>query len=31
MGARMTFIMELLIYPAIHVVWKWGWEMKEGA
>ena len=29
-GIFTSFIMELLVYPAIYTVWKWRWEMKEG-
>jgi len=24
-----SFILELLVYPAIYEVWKWHFEMKE--
>ncbi|MFH2203963.1 MAG: CusA/CzcA family heavy metal efflux RND transporter [Elusimicrobiota bacterium] len=30
-GIFTSFIMELMIYPAIYTVWKWRFEMKEGA
>jgi copper/silver efflux system protein len=31
MGGLVTsFIMELLVYPAIYTVWKWRFEMKRG-
>ncbi len=30
-GIFTSFIMELLIYPAIYTVWKWRGEMKRGA
>ncbi len=30
-GIFTSFIMELLIYPAIYMIWKWRWEMKEGS
>jgi len=26
-GIFTSFIMELLIYPAIYTIWKWRWEM----
>ena len=29
-GIFTSFLMELLIYPAIYTVWKWRWEMKKG-
>ncbi|MDE2314235.1 MAG: efflux RND transporter permease subunit [Elusimicrobia bacterium] len=29
-GIFTSFIMELLIYPAVYTIWKWRWEMKEG-
>ena len=29
-GIFTSFIMELLVYPAIYAVWKWRFEMKEG-
>jgi Cu(I)/Ag(I) efflux system membrane protein CusA/SilA len=32
MGGLVTsFIMELLVYPAIYTVWKWKFEMKHGS
>jgi Cu(I)/Ag(I) efflux system membrane protein CusA/SilA len=32
MGGLITsFIMELLVYPAIYTVWKWRFEMKHGS
>jgi len=32
MGGLLTsFILELLVYPAIYTVWKWKYEMKKGA
>jgi Cu(I)/Ag(I) efflux system membrane protein CusA/SilA len=32
MGGLVTsFILELLVYPAIYVIWKWRFEMKKGA
>ncbi|MEW6744722.1 MAG: CusA/CzcA family heavy metal efflux RND transporter [Planctomycetota bacterium] len=31
MGGLITsFILELLVYPAIYAVWKWRFEMKQG-
>ncbi len=31
MGGLITsFILELLVYPAIYAIWKWQFEMKEG-
>ncbi len=27
-GIFTSFIMELLVYPAIYTIWKWGWEVK---
>jgi Cu(I)/Ag(I) efflux system membrane protein CusA/SilA len=29
-GILTSFIMELLVYPAIYTVWKWRFEMREG-
>lgn len=29
-GLFTSFIMELLVYPAIYAVWKWRFEMKQG-
>lgn len=29
-GILTSFIMELLVYPAIYTVWKWRYEMREG-
>ena len=29
-GVLTSFLMELLIFPAIYFVWKWRYEMKEG-
>ena len=29
-GITTSFILELLIYPAIYTVWKWRFEMKQG-
>ncbi len=30
-GLFTSFLMELLVYPAIYAVWKWRFEMKRGA
>jgi Cu(I)/Ag(I) efflux system membrane protein CusA/SilA len=30
-GIFTSFIMELLVYPPIYSIWKWGYEMKQGA
>ncbi|MFI5366986.1 MAG: efflux RND transporter permease subunit [Candidatus Binatia bacterium] len=27
-GIFTSFIMELVVYPAIYAIWKWGWEVK---
>ncbi|OGP72280.1 MAG: cation transporter [Deltaproteobacteria bacterium RBG_13_60_28] len=27
-GVATSFLMELLIYPAIYLLWKWHWEVK---
>ena len=29
-GLCTSFILELLVYPAIYAIWKWRFEMKEG-
>ena len=29
-GLLTSFILELLVYPAVYAVWKWRFEMKEG-
>jgi Cu(I)/Ag(I) efflux system membrane protein CusA/SilA len=29
-GITTSFIMELLVYPAIFTIWKWRFEMKRG-
>ncbi len=29
-GIFTSFLMELLVYPAIYAVWKWNFEMKKG-
>jgi Cu(I)/Ag(I) efflux system membrane protein CusA/SilA len=32
MGGLITsFLLELLVYPAIYVIWKWRFEMKKGS
>jgi Cu(I)/Ag(I) efflux system membrane protein CusA/SilA len=30
-GLFSSFLLELLIYPVIYFVWKWKFEMREGA
>ncbi|MCM2279881.1 MAG: CusA/CzcA family heavy metal efflux RND transporter [Oligoflexia bacterium] len=30
-GILASFVMELLVYPAIFTIWKWNFEMKKGA
>ena len=27
-GIFTSFIMELVVYPAIYAIWKWRWEVK---
>jgi copper/silver efflux system protein len=27
-GITTSFVMELVVYPAIYAVWKWNWEVK---
>jgi Cu(I)/Ag(I) efflux system membrane protein CusA/SilA len=27
-GILTSFVMELVIYPAVYAIWKWGWEVK---
>ncbi|MBI4343272.1 MAG: efflux RND transporter permease subunit, partial [Candidatus Omnitrophica bacterium] len=29
-GLATSFILELLVYPAIYAIWKWKFEMREG-
>ncbi len=29
-GLATSFLLELLVYPAIYAVWKWKFEMREG-
>lgn len=29
-GVFTSFILELLVYPAIYIIWKWNFEMKKG-
>ena len=29
-GLSTSFILELLVYPAVYFVWKWRFEMREG-
>jgi len=28
-GLASSFLLELLVYPAIYAVWKWNFEMKQ--
>lgn len=28
-GVFTSFLLELLVYPAIYEIWKWNFEMKE--
>ncbi|MBI2167263.1 MAG: efflux RND transporter permease subunit [Candidatus Omnitrophica bacterium] len=30
-GLATSFLLELLVYPAIYAIWKWNFEMKKGA
>jgi copper/silver efflux system protein len=30
-GLATSFAMELLVYPAIYLLWKWNTDMKHGA
>ena len=30
-GVFTSFIMELLVYPPVYAIWKWRYEMKNGA
>jgi Cu(I)/Ag(I) efflux system membrane protein CusA/SilA len=30
-GILTSFILELVVYPAIYEIWKWHFEMKRGA
>jgi Cu(I)/Ag(I) efflux system membrane protein CusA/SilA len=30
-GLATSFVLELLVYPAIYAVWKWRFEMRRGA
>jgi Cu(I)/Ag(I) efflux system membrane protein CusA/SilA len=30
-GLATSFLMELLVYPAIYLLWKWKTEVKDGA
>jgi Cu(I)/Ag(I) efflux system membrane protein CusA/SilA len=30
-GIVTSFLMELMVYPAIYEIWKWNFEMKKGA
>ncbi len=27
-GIFTSFILELVVYPAVYAIWKWGWEVK---
>jgi Cu(I)/Ag(I) efflux system membrane protein CusA/SilA len=29
-GLFSSFLLELLVYPAVYSIWKWKFEMKEG-
>ena len=29
-GLATSFVMELLVYPAIYLLWKWNTEVKRG-
>ncbi|MFC1678755.1 efflux RND transporter permease subunit [Elusimicrobiota bacterium] len=29
-GLFVSFVMTLLVYPAIYAIWKWRWEMRQG-
>ncbi|MBF0485586.1 MAG: efflux RND transporter permease subunit [Candidatus Omnitrophica bacterium] len=29
-GIFSSFVMELLVYPAVYFIWKWHYEMKQG-
>jgi Cu(I)/Ag(I) efflux system membrane protein CusA/SilA len=29
-GLTTSFLLELLVYPALYFVWKWKFEMQEG-
>jgi Cu(I)/Ag(I) efflux system membrane protein CusA/SilA len=29
-GLITSFILELLVYPAVYTIWKWRFEMKRG-
>ncbi len=29
-GLFSSFVLELLVYPAVYAIWKWKFEMKEG-
>ena len=29
-GLFTSFILELLVYPAVYAIWKWNFEMKKG-
>jgi Cu(I)/Ag(I) efflux system membrane protein CusA/SilA len=29
-GLSTSFLLELLVYPAIYAIWKWRFEMRSG-
>jgi Cu(I)/Ag(I) efflux system membrane protein CusA/SilA len=29
-GLLSSFVLELLVYPAVYYIWKWRYEMKQG-
>jgi Cu(I)/Ag(I) efflux system membrane protein CusA/SilA len=29
-GILTSFLLELLVYPAIYEIWKWNFEVKRG-
>jgi Cu(I)/Ag(I) efflux system membrane protein CusA/SilA len=29
-GLFTSFILELLVYPAVYTIWKWRFEMRRG-
>jgi Cu(I)/Ag(I) efflux system membrane protein CusA/SilA len=30
-GIFTSFLLELLVYPAVYEIWKWNFELKRGA
>jgi Cu(I)/Ag(I) efflux system membrane protein CusA/SilA len=30
-GLATSFLLELVVYPAIYAIWKWRFEMKGGS